>query len=190
MCRQDVCEREDLSDGCGVSAPSSILFGYLLLTCIEHLDGGVPSEHSCWVFSVADCSPGSPYVTYCSLGGSRTSKAWICGSCSNWLHLEVSFSVLTTSYEVSIRQVYLYAFMLWNCKKKTKQKQKTTHTHTRIRCYNFPGNICRPCVSQRWLQAQDCPFSPTIWSRKNTDTGPPVYMFIEQIKEGFLVVAE
>ena len=130
MCRQDVCEREDLSDGCGVSAPSSILFGYLLLTCIEHLDRGVPSEHSCWVFSVADCSPGSPYVTYCSLGGSRTSKAWICGSCSNWLHLEVSFSVLTTSYEVSIRQVYLYAFMLWNCKKKKQNKNKKPRTHT------------------------------------------------------------
>ena len=66
---------------------------------------------------------------------------WIHGRCSDWSHLEVSFSVLTASYKVSVKQASLHAFTLGNYSKKK-------YTHGRTGCYSCPDDLCKGCVSE------------------------------------------
>lgn len=92
--------KEDLSDGCQIPPPSSIeftLFGYMLIHALSIerrgqgvLEGAPPT--SWWVFSEADALWVS--ISYCLPEALRISAVCICGSCSNWSHLELSISVL------------------------------------------------------------------------------------------------
>lgn len=86
--------KDGLSEGCQASTPRSTefaLFGYMLMHALSIGRRGQGDRECQGVFSVADALWGPLHLLLFTL---RTSEACICGSFSNWSHLELSMSVL------------------------------------------------------------------------------------------------